>query len=90
MGLAGGQLITNPIPKGDEIPAEQLQPIIDQALAEAEAQSVSAKAVTPFLLGRIFELTQGRSLTANIALVRNNARLAAEISIAMGKLRATT
>jgi pseudouridine-5'-phosphate glycosidase len=90
MGLAGGQLITNPIPKDDEIPAEQLQPIIDQALAEAEAQSVSAKAVTPFLLGRIFELTQGRSLTANIALVRNNARLAAEISIAMGKLRATT
>lgn len=90
MGLAGGQLVTNPIPKGDEIPAEHLQPIIDQALAEAEAQSVSAKAVTPFLLGRIFELTEGRSLTANIALVRNNARLAAQISVAMGELRAAS
>jgi pseudouridine-5'-phosphate glycosidase len=85
MGLAGGQLITNPIPDSAQIPADVLQPIIEQALAEADAQGVSAKAVTPFLLGRIFELTQGRSLTANIALVRNNARLAAQIAIAMGK-----
>lgn len=85
MGLSGGQLIANPIPKEAEIPAEVLRPIIDQALAEADAQGISAKAVTPFLLGRIFELTDGRSLTANIALVRNNARLAAQIAIAMAK-----
>ena len=85
MGLQGGQLVANPIPKADEIPAEVLQPIITQALDEAEAQGISAKAVTPFLLGRIFELTEGRSLTANIALVRNNARLAAQIAIAMAK-----
>ena len=85
MGLSGGQLIANPIPKDAEIPAEVLHPIIEQALAEATAQRVSAKAVTPFLLGRIFELTEGRSLTSNIALVRNNARLAAQIAIAMGK-----
>jgi pseudouridine-5'-phosphate glycosidase len=84
MGLSGGQLITNPIPKDAEIPAEVLKPIIDQALAEADAQGISAKAVTPFLLGRIFELTDGRSLIANIALVRNNARLAAQIATAMG------
>ena len=85
MGLSGGQLIANPIPKDAEIPADVLRPIIDQALKEADAQGVSAKAVTPFLLGRIFELTDGQSLTANIALVRNNARLAAQIAIAMGK-----
>lgn len=84
MGLRGGQLVTNPIPAEAEIPAEALRPIIDQALQEAEAQGISAKAVTPFLLGRIFELTEGRSLVANIALVRNNARLAAQIAIAMG------
>lgn len=85
MGLQGGQLVANPIPKADEIPAEVLHPIIAQALHEAEAQGITAKAVTPFLLGRIFELTEGRSLTANIALVRNNARLAAQIAIAMTK-----
>ena len=85
MGLRGGQLVANPIPAQDEIPADTLAPIIAQALADADAQSISAKAVTPFLLGRIFELTEGRSLTANIALVRNNARLAAQIAIAMGK-----
>ncbi len=85
MGLTGGQLVANPIPLDAEIPAAVLRPIIAQALSEAEAQGISAKAVTPFLLGRIFELTDGRSLTANIALVRNNARLAAQIAIAMVK-----
>jgi pseudouridine-5'-phosphate glycosidase len=85
MGLAGGQLVTNPIPADAQIPAKELAPIIETALAEADAKGISAKAVTPFLLGRIFELTDGRSLTANIALVRNNARLAAQIAIAMGK-----
>lgn len=85
MGMQGGQLVTNPIPIADQIPAQDLQPIIEQALAEADAQAISAKAVTPFLLDRIFALTEGRSLKANIALVRNNARLAAQIAIAMGK-----
>ena len=85
MGLRGGQLVANPIPQEAEIPADVLAPIIAQALEEADAQGISAKAVTPFLLGRIFELTEGRSLTANIALVRNNARLAAQIAVAMAK-----
>ncbi|MBU2360223.1 MAG: pseudouridine-5'-phosphate glycosidase, partial [Alphaproteobacteria bacterium] len=84
MGLPGGQLVCNPIPADDEIPADDLSPMIAQALADAEAQGISAKAVTPFLLDRIFTLTDGRSLTANIALVRNNARLAAAIAIEMG------
>ena len=80
LGLPGGQLIANPIPKADEIPLTELAPIIARAQSDADAQGISGKAVTPFLLQRIFELTDGRSLTANIALVRNNARLAAEIA----------
>lgn len=80
MGLSGGQLVCNPIPQGDEITASALLPHINKALEEADEQNISAKDVTPFLLGRIFELTEGRSLTANIALVRNNACLAAEIA----------
>jgi pseudouridine-5'-phosphate glycosidase len=85
LGLTGGQLVANPIPRDAEIPQDQIKPIIHNALAEAEAQGVSAKAVTPFLLQRIFELTDGQSLDSNIALVLNNARLAAEIACAMGE-----
>lgn len=80
MGLPGGQLIANPIPADVEIPAEELAPIIAQAQSEADAQGVTGKDVTPFLLQRIFELTEGKSLEANIALVRNNAKLAARIA----------
>ena len=57
-----------------------IDPVIAQALGEADAQGIAGKAVTPFLLARIFELTEGRSLEANIALVLNNARLAAQIA----------
>lgn len=85
LGLPGGQLIANPIPAEDEITADTLAPIIAQAQADADTHGIRGKAVTPYLLQRIFELTDGRSLTANIALVRNNARLAAEIAIAMGR-----
>jgi pseudouridine-5'-phosphate glycosidase len=80
MGLPGGQLIANPIPDADEISADTLAPIISEATEAAEAQGVVGKAVTPFLLSRIFDTTQGKSLTANIALVLNNARVAAEIA----------
>ena len=83
LGLAGGQLVANPIPVDAEIPQAEITPHIEQALAEAAAQGIAAKAVTPFLLSRIFELTQGRSLESNIALVLNNARLAAEIAAEM-------
>lgn len=86
LGLPGGQLVANPIPEADEIAAETLAPLIAQANAEAEAQGITAKNVTPFLLGRILELTDGRSLEANIALVRNNARLAARIAKELTKL----
>ena len=83
LGLLGGQLVANPIPATNEIPAQDLTPVIAAAQAEADAQGIVGKAVTPFLLQRIFEATDGRSLTANIALVRNNARLAAEIACAL-------
>lgn len=87
MALDGGQLVANPIPAEAEIPAEELRPVIEQALGEAEAQGIAAKAVTPFLLGRIFELTEGRSLDANIALVLNNARLGAAIAVELSATR---
>ncbi len=80
LGLAGGQLVANPIPPEAEIPRAEITPVIETALAEAEAQGIAAKAVTPFLLQRIFELTEGRSLASNIALVLNNARLGAAIA----------
>ncbi|UYP69896.1 pseudouridine-5'-phosphate glycosidase [Thalassobacter stenotrophicus] len=80
LGLPGGQLVANPIPTEAEIPAATLAPLIATAQAEADAAGISAKAVTPFLLRRLFELTNGASLEANIALVMNNARLAAEIA----------
>ncbi|MEM8789752.1 MAG: pseudouridine-5'-phosphate glycosidase [Pseudomonadota bacterium] len=81
LGLPGGQLVANPIPQTAEIPAADLAAHIDTALTDATG--VHAKEVTPFLLSRIFALTQGRSLAANVALVRNNARLAAAIARAL-------
>ncbi|NCO21952.1 MAG: pseudouridine-5'-phosphate glycosidase, partial [Rhodobacterales bacterium] len=87
MGLPGGQLVANPIPTDEEIAPAELAPIIDQAVHEAAARGIAAKSVTPFLLARIFELTEGRSLRANIALVLNNARLAAEIAQEISAIR---
>jgi pseudouridine-5'-phosphate glycosidase len=85
LGLPGGQLVANPIPAADEIPAAEMAPVIAKAQADATAHGISGKSVTPYLLQRIFELTEGRSLTANIALVRNNARLAARIAAVIVK-----
>ncbi|KZX98262.1 MULTISPECIES: pseudouridine-5'-phosphate glycosidase [unclassified Sulfitobacter] len=86
LGLSGGQLVANPIPASAEISAEEMNPIIARAQKDADAAGVAGKDVTPYLLQRIFELTEGRSLTANIALVRNNARLAAEIAAQLAML----
>ena len=87
LGLPGGQLIANPIPAEHEIPQEEIGPAIEAALRDAEAQGIAAKEVTPFLLDRIFTLTEGRSLRSNIELVLNNARLAAEIATEIARLR---
>ena len=86
MGLKGGIVVANPIPIEDEIPTVVIQPHIDRAVAEAAAQGIIGKHVTPFLLKRITEITEGKSLKANIALVMNNAKVAAEIAVAYSKL----
>ncbi|MCL7409947.1 pseudouridine-5'-phosphate glycosidase [Marivivens donghaensis] len=86
LDLPGGQLVANPIPVEAEIAASELAPVIEAALKEAEAQGITAKEVTPFLLDRMYQMTEGRSLTANIALVQNNARLAAKIAAALHEL----
>ncbi|GAB6984517.1 pseudouridine-5'-phosphate glycosidase [Nocardioides pyridinolyticus] len=80
LGLGGGVVVANPIPAEDEIPADEIGVIIEQALADMDRLGVRGKDATPYLLGRIVEITGGASLTANIALVRNNARLGAAIA----------
>ncbi|TGD45148.1 pseudouridine-5'-phosphate glycosidase [Pseudotabrizicola sediminis] len=80
LGLPGGQLVANPIPHEAEIASAEITPVIEAALQQAQADGISAKAVTPYLLDRMYEMTEGRSLTANIALVLNNARLASAIA----------
>lgn len=88
LGLPGGQLIANPIPVEAEIPRATLAPIIAEATRDAETHGIAGKDLTPYLLQRIYELTEGRSLEANIALVLNNARLAADIAKEMSALPA--
>lgn len=80
MGQSGGQLVANPIPLKAEIAFRDMQIAVDTALSDAESKGVSGKEVTPFLLTRIFDLTGGRSLSANVELVLNNARLAGQIA----------
>ncbi len=87
LGLRGGQLVANPVPTQDEIAQAVIAPLIAQATAEAEAQGITGKPLTPFLLARLHELTAGRSLATNVALVLNNARLAAKIAISLYSLR---
>ncbi len=83
LGLGGGVLVANPVPRSDEIPAAEMAGYIDTAVAEARASGVAGKAVTPFILSRMLELTGGRSLATNIALVKDNAALAAAIALAL-------
>ncbi|WP_440981852.1 pseudouridine-5'-phosphate glycosidase [Shinella sumterensis] len=83
LGVDGGMLIANPVPQADEIPCEEMEIYITRALDNAERDEIAGKAVTPYLLDSLFHLTDGRSLKTNIALVENNARLAAEIAVAM-------
>ena len=80
---AGGLVIANPIPKADALDRSEVDAAIDRAIGEATAQGIGGKDVTPFLLARLAEITGGRSLDANIALVKNNARLGARIAAAL-------
>ena len=85
LGLDGGLVVAHPIPPDDEIPADEIGGIIDQALADMDRLGIHGKDATPYLLGRIVEISGGASLTANIALVRANARLGAAIAIEYGR-----
>jgi pseudouridylate synthase len=84
LGLGSGMLVANPIPAESEIPREVMIDVVERAIAQGQREGVRGKTVTPWLLDRIYDLTEGRSLEANIALVRNNARLAAEIARELG------
>ena len=82
LGLSGGISVANPVPAEDEIPSEEMDGVIAQALADCAARGITGKDITPYLLGRIVEITGGASLRTNIALVRNNARLGAALAVA--------
>ena len=86
LALTTGVSIANPIPTADEIPADEIGQVIEDALAELDRQGISGQDVTPFLLANVVERTGGRSLTANLALVRNNATVAAQIAVEYASL----
>jgi pseudouridylate synthase len=88
LGLSTGISIANPIPTADEIPAHEIAAFIEVALAQLDAEGVTGQDVTPFLLKHVVEGTGGRSLVANLALVRNNAATAAQIAVEYAKLQA--
>jgi len=86
LGLSGGQLIANPISSSEEIPWPEISKVINQSISECQELKIKGKEVTPFLLNRIFEITNGKSLEANKALIINNARLAAKIAVNLKNL----
>jgi pseudouridine-5'-phosphate glycosidase len=86
LGLAGGVVVSNPVPAAAAMDKAEIDAITDQALADAASQGVTGKQVTPFLLNRIKQLTQGRSLATNIALVRHNALVGAQLAVALNAL----
>ena len=86
LGLHGGVVVANPVPEAFAMPKEEIDRITEQALGEANQRGVAGKAVTPFLLSRIKELTEGRSLATNIALVKHNATVGAQLAVALHQL----
>lgn len=85
LGLKGGVVIANPIPEKDALEEAFITGVIETALKEANENNISGKKVTPFLLGKVKELTEGRSLTANIALVKHNAEVGSKIAVSLNK-----
>jgi pseudouridylate synthase len=86
LGLGSGVSIANPVPAQDEMPHEEIDAVIEQALADCDAHGIHGKDITPYLLGRIVELSGGRSLQTNLALVRNNAVVGTAIAVAYAGL----
>ncbi len=83
LGLRGGVLVANPVPEDDALPADEIDAVIARAVDEADRAGVGRRELTPYLLARVVELTGGRSLAANVALVRDNARVAALTAVAL-------
>ena len=86
LGMKGGAIIGNPIPKEHSIPKEEIDSAIEMALVMAQVYEIKGKEITPFLLKNVVRITKGRSLEANIHLVQNNARLAAEVAVEYSRL----
>ena len=89
LGLNGGMVIANPIPEEHALDAKEINSVIDEAIVEMNRLGITGKETTPFLLAKIAERTEGRSLEANIQLVLNNATLAAELAVEFARLRTT-
>lgn len=89
LGLRGGELIAVPIPEAEALAPAAIDGAIDQAISDADAQGITGKDLTPFLLSRLATLTAGVSVRANVALLRNNAQVATEIAVALAQ-KATT
>ncbi|WP_109479280.1 pseudouridine-5'-phosphate glycosidase [Paraburkholderia sp. C35] len=87
LGLAGGVLLSTPVPQAAAMPSDEIDAWTEHALADAAAQGITGKAVTPFLLGRIKALTDGRSLATNVALIRHNAEVGARLALALAQTR---
>lgn len=85
LGLKGGVIVGNPIPAEHELDAVRINKAIDDAVLEAAAKGVKGKETTPFLLGKVLEITEGKSLDANIELVYNNSRVAADLAVELAK-----
>jgi pseudouridine-5'-phosphate glycosidase len=83
VGIFNAVLVANPIPKADAIPRIEMEPIIERAVKEAQDRKIHGQGLTPFLLQRISELTNKRSIRANLSLLLNNARLAAQIALSI-------
>ena len=87
LGLQHGTLVTVPVPEADALPVDEAERAIEQATREADAQGIHGKDVTPFVLARVLELTGGRSQAANIAALVNNARVGAQIAVALARFQ---
>jgi pseudouridine-5'-phosphate glycosidase len=86
LGIESALLVTTPVPEQFEVPHEQLQAVLDQALASAERNGIAGRELTPFLLSQMAERSGGVTLRANVALLENNARVAAQIAVALRSL----
>ena len=87
LGFESGVLLAVPPPEGLALPAHEMESVIEQALLAAEREGIRGKAITPFVLARVSELTAGRSLAINTALLEKNARVAAQVAVEMARLR---